>query len=252
VTRDLTSRRQAEDERIRLGKAQEAVRLRDEFLSIASHELKTPLTALLLQLEGLAANHGGESRLARRVERALESGQRRVALVESLLDVSRLTTIGVDLQLESFDLAARVAAVVRSLEPAAATAGCALTLRRSGPMPGVWDPTRVDQVVTNVLANAFKYGAGTPATVALWLDGPHAVIEVADHGPGIAERDRVRIFERFERRAAMENYGGLGLGLFISREIVTAHGGTIAADSAEGGGARFTIRLPLVPPPRAP
>jgi signal transduction histidine kinase len=105
----------------------------------------------------------------------------------------------------------------------------------------------VEQVVMNVLANAFKYGAGTPVDVTVARDGDSALIEIVDHGPGIADKDLARIFERFERAAPKRHFGGLGLGLYVSREIVGAQKGMINARNIEGGGAAFTIRLPIEP-----
>jgi signal transduction histidine kinase len=114
-----------------------------------------------------------------------------------------------------------------------------------GPTMGDWDRLRIEQVVMNLLSNAFKYGAGQPVALSLAREGAWAIIEVRDHGPGVPVGDLERIFERFERAAALGNEGGLGLGLYVSREIVHAHGGSIAGRTLPEGGACFTIRLPL-------
>src|SRR6185369_9974982 len=108
-----------------------------------------------------------------------------------------------------------------------------------------WDRQRIEQVVMSLVGNAFKYGAGQPVAVSVSRDHDHAIIEVADHGPGIAESDLARIFGRFERAASMRHYGGLGLGLYVSREIVEAEGGSITARNRAAGGACFTVRLPI-------
>jgi signal transduction histidine kinase len=113
-------------------------------------------------------------------------------------------------------------------------------------MVGSWDRLRVEQVLTNLLANAIRYGAGGPIDVTLKGEGGEAILEVTDHGPGVPERDLQRIFGRFERASSMRNYGGLGLGLYVARQIIEAHGGSISALNPATGGARFTIRLPLV------
>jgi signal transduction histidine kinase len=115
----------------------------------------------------------------------------------------------------------------------------------SGPVMGTWDRPRLQQVLMNLLANAMKYGAGGPVTVTVSTDAGEAVIEVADKGPGIREEDLARIFRRFERAVSVRHYGGLGLGLYVSREIVRAQGGTISARNLASGGACFTVRLPM-------
>ena len=109
---------------------------------------------------------------------------------------------------------------------------------------GSWDPLRLEQAVSHLLSNAIKYGAGKPIAITARLQGDEAVLEIRDHGPGIAEGDRGRLFRRFERAVSLRNYGGLGLGLFLVQEIVEAHGGTVLAENAEGGGERLQLRLP--------
>jgi PAS domain S-box-containing protein len=245
VTRDLTERRRNEEERLRLAQAEEAVRLRDEFLSIASHELKTPLTAMQLQLQSLRKKvEEHDAVLASKVARATRSGNRLADLVEALLDVSRISTGRFELRRERFDLAASVHDVADRMREAAAMAGCQLSVEAPDAVTGTWDKLRVEQVLVNLLSNAFKYGAGSAVDVALARDGGDAVLTVRDFGPGIAEVDRQRIFGRFERAAPLRNYGGMGLGLYVAREIVEAHGGAVAAANAPDGGAMFTVRLP--------
>ena len=248
VTRDLTERRKLEEERVQLAKAQEAIRLRDEFLSIASHELKTPLTALQLQLESVrervdALDHGA----ACRIDRAARSGERLGDLIEALLDVSRIATGRFELSPQRFDLADAAREAVEGLRASAAKAHCELVLEIETSLVGTWDRVRIEQVLTNLVSNAIKYAAGAPIEVSLTADGDIAVIEVRDHGPGIPEPHLHRIFGRFERAASMRHYGGLGLGLYVSREIVAAHGGDVTARNDPGGGARFTVRLPSTP-----
>ncbi|MGD0530336.1 MAG: PAS domain-containing sensor histidine kinase [Polyangiaceae bacterium] len=247
VTRDLTARRDAEDERVRLAQAREAVRLRDEFLSIASHELRTPLTALDLQVQSLADRTGQlDPRVATKIQRIRKSSVRLQALVEALLDVSRLATGRFTINRTDADLVELVVEVADRLAEAAAAAGCQVTVeKRAAHARGRVDTMRVDQVVSNVLENALKFGAGKPVRVVVDTEGSDAVVTVIDHGPGIREEDRERIFGRFERAAPSRHFGGLGLGLYVSREIVTAHGGSIVAGADGEGGARITIRLPM-------
>src|SRR5262249_47428450 len=150
VTRDLTERLRAQEEQLRLAQAEEAVRLRDEFLSIAAHELRTPLSAVQLQLQGLLeAPEGLEPRLRARVERACKSGDRLVTLVDTLLDVSRITTGSLTLVPTVFDLTAAVEEVVERFREHAARAHSVVTVRSQGPLQGSWDRLRIEQVVTN-------------------------------------------------------------------------------------------------------
>ena len=255
VTRDLTQRQQAENERRRLEtdriRAEEALRIRDEFFSIASHELKTPLTALQLELYGMRApiEKTGDERLGRKLARAARSGDRLSRLIEMLLDVSRIATGRLTLKPEPFDLREAMQQVAETMQGTAAQAGCDFSFHPSpdgGPMVGNWDRLRIEQVAMNLLSNAFKYGAGQPVTLSVCRDGDEAVIQIRDHGPGVPLGDLDRIFERFERATALRNLGGLGLGLYVSREIVQAHGGSIAGRTLPDGGACFTVRLPLV------
>jgi PAS domain S-box-containing protein len=255
VTRDLTQRQHDEEERRRLEaeriRAEEALRIRDEFLSVASHELKTPLTALQLELYGMRApvEKGGDGRLERKLGRASRSADRLSRLIEMLMDVSRIATGRLTLSREPFDLRPVIEQVVETMLGTAAQAGCDLSFHPSpeaGALVGSWDRLRIEQVVMNLLTNAFKYGAGQPVTLSVSRDADQAIIEVRDHGPGIPAGDLARIFERFERATATGGQGGLGLGLYVSREIVRAHAGTISGRTLADGGACFTVRLPLL------
>jgi PAS domain S-box-containing protein len=248
VTRDLTERRRVEEQRIRIAQMQEAVRVRDEFLTIVSHELKTPLTALQLQLQSLLQRTDAmDQKVTSKLERANRSGDRLADLIESLLDMSRIATGRLVLDRETCDLAELVRQVAEDLRMAAAKAGSELELQLAGPISGVWDRVRLEQVVINLLANAIKYGAGAPITICLRLEEGEALLVVRDRGPGVPDSDRERIFGRFERAASTRNYGGLGIGLYVTREILTAHAGSIRVENAPGGGAEFIVRLPAQP-----
>ena len=247
VTRDLTARRKMDEERLLLAQAEESIRLRDEFLSIASHELKTPLTALQLQLQGVHRRIVDvDPVLATRIERAVRSGQRLADLIEALLDVSRIATGRFELKRERFDLATTVHDVVERLGESAAREGSPLQVEAQLGLVGSWDRLRLEQVLTNLLANAIKYGAGRPIDVQLTAERGEVVLRVTDHGPGVPEQDLQRIFGRFERASSLRNYGGLGLGLYVARQIVEAHGGTVSAQNLPGRGAEFSVRLPLL------
>ena len=251
---DLAHRAAQAIENARLyGEAQAAVAARDEFLSIASHELRTPLTALRLALENMrrvASREAIERLPTQYVERVLltaeRQGQRLEKLVSGLLDVSRIHMGRLDLDMEEVELGAAVREALGAVEDEAAQAGSTVQVKGE-PVRGFWDRFRVSQVVTNLLANAVKYGAGKPVEVEYGPQGDAAVLVVRDHGIGIDPSDQLQIFERFERAVSSRNYGGLGLGLYIVKRIVEAHGGTIAVESKAGEGATFRVELPLRP-----
>ena len=247
VTRDLTDRLRAQEERLRLAHAEEAIRLRDEFLSIASHELRTPLTALQLQLESLSEQaSGAPTKLVNKVAGAVRSAQRLGILIDSLLDVSRIATGQLDLHPEAMDLRAATIHLLDAMQDAVDRAGSSLVFDAPDtPVHGLWDRVRVDQLLMNLIANAMKYGSGRPIEVSLRHDGGFATLTVRDHGPGIAPDDMERIFKRFERATSVRNYGGFGLGLYVAREVARAHGGSIDVQNMADGGACFTVRLPV-------
>ena len=135
--------------------------------------------------------------------------------------------------------------VVALLAADARRAGCEVHVDGDGGVGGHWDRARLDQVVTNLLSNAIKYGAGAPVRITISKNAVTARLVVRDHGIGVAAAERGRIFERFERAVSAKHYGGLGLGLYIVRRIVDAHGGTVTVESTPGAGAQFTVELPL-------
>jgi PAS domain S-box-containing protein len=250
---DVTERIRSEEERVRLlQEAQEAVRARDEFLSIASHELRTPLTPLNLKLHTLlrAAEATPDAGVpAARVAADVHVAQRQVRkladLIRDLLDVSRLVHGKLSLNLEDVDLAALAREVTAGLAPEAARVGCAVEVHAAGALVGRWDRLRLEQVLTNLLTNAVKYGSGQPIRVDVRAEGGGAVLVVRDQGIGIETEHLERIFGRFERAVSERHYGGLGLGLFITEQIVRALGGTITVESQPGQGATFRVHLPL-------
>lgn len=242
----------AENDRL-YQEAREAVRMREEFLSLASHELKTPLTALALQVELLtrtverAVPEGAErARVRPQLDAAARQVARLAALSGELVDLTSIRLGQFALRRSPCDLAAIVRDVTTELAREAARAGCEVTVEAPAAAPAEVDPLRVGQVVTNLLSNAFKYGRGKPVRVALEVVGGRARLTVSDGGIGIAPEHHARVFERLERVAGpAAKFPGLGLGLYITRQVVELHGGTIAVESALGAGARFVVELPL-------
>ncbi|TSC29317.1 ATP-binding protein [Corallococcus sp. Z5C101001] len=228
---------------------QEAVRRRDDFLSIAAHELKTPLTSLQLHIQGLQARAKGAplapERLTAKLESAYAQTQRLGRLVNDLLDISRIAQGQLHIQRDAVDLVALVRAQLERSRESLSRAECELRFHVNAPrLMGHWDALRLEQVVGNLLTNAMKYGAGRPVEVTLEGDASSVRLEVRDHGIGIAEEDRARIFGRFERAVSVRHYGGFGLGLWIVREVVQALGGTIDVKSTPEQGSTFTVTLP--------
>ncbi len=244
---DLSELKRVEAERNRLyEEARDAVKARDAFLSVAGHEIRTPLSALNLIVYQLARHLralGNEKAidLASRCEKQV---LRLIRLADELLDVSRISTARLHLDPEEMDLSQLARDVADRLEDSARRAGCALELRTPGPVTGFWDRLRLDQVLSNLLTNAFKFGPGKPVVVEASTQGGDALLRVSDHGIGIHDADKRRIFERFQRAVTAETYPGMGLGLWITREIVEAHDGKISVESRPGAGATFRVTLP--------
>src|SRR5262249_38894184 len=241
----------AQKERARAAQIREALRDRDEFISVAAHELRTPLTALQLRLQSLerglraaGLEKNAAAKLDDRIGGALRQTERLTHLIERLLDVSRVAAGRLELSPERFDLAQLVRQVAEDFREPAAAAGSELRFAGAERLEGSWDRLRMEQVLVNLFSNAVKYGAGRPISVGIDSNGERIRIRVADQGIGIAPDDLGRIFHRFERAAPVRNYGGLGLGLYISQHIVEAHGGRIEVSSTPGEGSTFVIDLP--------
>ncbi len=231
-----------------LFEALDAVRARDEFMAVAAHELRTPLTSLLLQAQLLrqaTAHDPPNLAVTGRTVAAVDSQVRRLSnLVDGLLDVSRLGSQQIGLRLQRLDLRALLEEVVSTMTPDFQRAGCRVSVTAPARAMVVWDRGRIEQVLTNLLGNAIKFGAGAPIQVDAEVLGSIAEISVRDHGIGIPKEDQTRIFGRFERAVSTRHFGGLGLGLYISAQILRAHRGSIRVESEPGAGARFVISLP--------
>ncbi|HEX5753022.1 MAG TPA: ATP-binding protein [Archangium sp.] len=227
--------------------ARQAVGLRDEFLSVASHELKTPLTSLKLQHTLIDKCLTPECRasVGTRLPKAMRQVERLTSLVDSLLDVSRIGAGRLGLEPVDMELTGLLREVMERLSEVFAQAGCAVDFPATPPVHGYWDPLRLDQVLVNLLSNAAKYGAGKPIHVRVTVEDERTRLMVRDEGIGIAPADLPRLFSRFGRAVSERHYGGLGLGLFISKQIVEAMQGSIRVESELARGSTFTVELPL-------
>jgi PAS domain S-box-containing protein len=227
--------------------AQLAVRARDEFLSVASHELRTPLTTIQINIQALLRvvlrGELDPVALGRKLGSAEEQVRRLGRLMDELLDTSRITAGRLEIELSTVRLDQVAREVLVRHEDELQLAGIEVRTHLE-PVSGTFDAGRMEQVIGNLLTNAIKYAAGRPLDLSLSRVRGRAVLSMRDHGPGIPREDQARIFERFQRGAGAGRRSGLGLGLFIVRQIVAAHGGTIQVVSEPGQGATFIVVLP--------
>lgn len=231
---------------------QQAVRMRDDFMSIVAHEVRTPLNGLILETQlrkmHLARDNAAAFTLDKmrtmvdRDERQIKS---LIRLIEDMLDVSRIRTGKLSIRPSCFDLTQLVRALLQSFAQQIEAAEATVSLEAEQPVIGNWDEFRIEQVISNLLTNALRYGAKSPIQVKVYSERGEARVEVRDFGIGISEENQQRIFQQFERISANHAVAGLGLGLFISEQIVTAHGGTLTVESRIGEGALFRVCLPL-------
>jgi signal transduction histidine kinase len=247
VTDQVLARRQSEESHQRVARV---TAMRDEFLAVASHELRTPLTTLGLQAQGLVeairsapAADPPVARWLGRAERLAAQAGRLEQLIEAMLDVFGLGREELALALEPVDLAEVARSLVDRLARESRRAREAITVRTE-PTHGRWDRARVEQILTQLIGNALKFGGEQPIDVVVAPAGETARIVVVDRGIGIASEDHQRIFGRLERAAPSDQYGGLGLGLWIVDELVRRMGGEVRVDSKPGRGATFVVELP--------
>lgn len=236
-----------------LSQLREAVRTRDEFLSIASHELKTPITSLKLQAQMQQRRRAhrdpaiqGLESTDKLIDSFVQQIDRMSKLIDDMLDISRIAHGKLYLEPVRFNLGEMVREVVDRFSEQLRAQGCTLKLSIESSVVGQWDRYRIEQVVVNLMTNALKYGEGKPIEVKVMASNGNALIQFKDQGMGIARENLDRIFRRFERAVSSSNISGLGLGLYISRQIVEAHGGMIRVASFPGQGSVFTVELPLI------
>jgi PAS domain S-box-containing protein len=247
---DITDRK-LQEQKVR-EESDKNVRLRDDFISIASHELKTPLTAIRMQFQIIPrmlkdVPLPGKDNFISLFQNSLRQLDQFSKLSDELLDVSRIGAGRLVLNKEAICLSGLVGRVVEQYRAELKNAGCEPVLHLEENIRGEWDPSRVEQILVNLLTNAMKFGAGKPIEITTRSAENRAELEVRDHGIGLAKENHERIFERFERVESVSKYRGLGLGLYISRQIAEAHGGKIRVESEPGRGAAFILSLPLLP-----
>jgi signal transduction histidine kinase len=231
---------------------EQAVRMRDDFMSIVAHEVRTPLNGLILETQlrkmHLARDNSAAFTLDKmhamvdRDERQIKS---LIRLIEDMLDVSRIRTGKLSIRPKRFDLSTLVRELLHNFSQQIDAAEASVSLDATQPVIGNWDEFRIEQVISNLLTNALRYGAKSPISVKVYSEGGQALVDVQDRVIGISEENQKRIFQQFERVSARHAVAGLGLGLFISEQIVAAHGGTITVQSRIGEGALFRVCLPL-------
>ncbi|HYO69386.1 MAG TPA: ATP-binding protein [Archangium sp.] len=231
--------------------AQEALTARDEFLSMASHDLRSPLTSLRLQLQAVRkslqpGSDGPRSteKLLSRMETMERQTDRMLHMMDTLLDITQMTAGRLELKRQKLDLVELVRAAVVSLDEELNQSGVQVRIHAEGPVEGMWDSMRLEQVIDNLLSNAVKYGKGQPVDMTVSTDGVTAKLEIRDQGVGVAPGDQERLFERFERVRLNRGVAGYGVGLWIVRRVVEAHGGSISVQSRLGEGATFIVQLP--------
>ncbi len=230
---------------------EQAVQIRDEFMSIASHELKTPLTSMTLQAQLRRRNLQKEKpaaftpeRLAKMFDSDEKQLERITHLIDDMLDISRISSGKLSMNFAPFDLCVLVSDLVERSSEQFVAAGCPIEVEVCQPVIGNWDRFRIEQVVMNLLTNAMRYGAGKPILVQVTAAPAGAQLIVRDHGRGIAVENHERIFQRFERAVLGSEISGLGLGLYIVKQILDAHHGSIRVESELGQGASFVVELP--------
>ena len=229
--------------------AQRAISARDEFLSIAAHELKTPLTALSLQMQVLnkilfAIESPKANLFLGPMQHSQQQLDRFIKLVDDILDVSRARSGRLIIEKSKENLSELVGRVAKTYEEELIKLKCSLELHLGPSVIGMVDPVRIEQVLGNLIGNAIKYGTGKPIEITTKVEGSYNILLVRDFGLGIAKEDQARIFNLFERAMSVKNFAGLGLGLYITRQIILAHSGSIQLESELGKGSTFIVKLP--------
>ncbi len=229
-----------------------AVRMRDDFMSMVAHELRTPLNTLFLetQMRGMQLDRGNmaafsEELLRKMVARDGRQIQSMIRLINDMVDVTRIQSGKLSIRPSDTELSGLLKRIVSDLAQRAEADGGTIELHVSTEVTGLWDEFRIEQVIINLLTNALRYGGSKPIRVTLTRNETHAEVEVRDQGVGISPEDQVRIFSPFERAGTKVVNDGLGLGLYIARQLAESHGGTLTVDSVPNEGAAFRLTLPF-------
>jgi len=229
-----------------------SLKMRDDFMSMVAHELRTPLNTLFLetQLRGMQLDKGNmaafsEEQLRKMVARDGRQIQSMIRLINDMVDVSRIRSGKLSIRPAQTELASLLERIVSDLAQRTEAAGGTIELHAPAPVEGVWDEFRVEQIIINLLTNALRYGGSKPVKISLTAEDGRATIEVRDQGVGIAPEDQLRIFNPFERAGTKDVREGLGLGLYIARQLAESHEGTLDVDSVPDQGAAFRLTLPL-------
>jgi signal transduction histidine kinase len=227
----------------KIEKLERELQNRDDLIAIVSHEVRSPLGTVLFQVEKLATFSAdpGAKALADKIKN-------NITKISTLLNdlLCAISATKVALHVEEMDLVVAVREAVEQLSPEAEKGGCAIVMECPAELRGRWDPVRVNQVITNLLTNAIKYGKGKPIHVKVDAYGVDAIITVADQGVGIPPEERDRIFGKFERVSSGGGKEGFGLGLWVVKEIVDAFHGSISVEDHPDGGTVFRVLLPSV------
>jgi two-component system OmpR family sensor kinase len=247
--RELRALRRRHRDSLRTIRAlKEAVAARDTVIAVAGHELRNPMGAIVVNVTNILYRMRREDGIPEWISTRLAALEKQttnfVRRATTLLDVSRLTTERFAVDRELVCLADIVRDIVAETAEEARRSGCEVSVEATDAAMGWWDRAALEQVALNLLSNAIKYGAGAPIDVRVTCDESHAALTVRDHGIGIAESDRERIFGRFERAVTKRERPGFGLGLWIVRQLVIAHGGEVLVESTPGVGSLFTATLP--------
>lgn len=251
IRTDISAEKKADEQREALVRASEAIEARNQFISAASHELKTPITSLQMKLEIVLREYRrtdrkgiDETRMAKMIESSIEQTRRLTGLIDTMLDVAKIAAGKLQLKLELVELTAFVRKVINGFSEDLKGARCEAIIHGETPVWGTFDRIRIEQVITNLMNNAMKYAPGKPIEFTISSTRDRALISVRDFGMGIEKEFMKNIFSQFERANAAQKIKGNGLGLWISKKIVEAHHGTITVTSEVGKGSTFTVELP--------
>jgi len=227
-----------------LSRAQDALRAREEFLAIAAHEIRGPVTSMHAAVQALLRHKLSEPATSRALALIEREDRRLRRFVDELLDLGLTRADVASFEIEQVSLARVVRDVLSHHEDEIVRSGCALSIELDERAIGMWNRDRLEKVVTTLLSNALKFGLGKPVEIGVKVRNGHAILKVLDHGMGIPKDAQQRIFAPFERAVSVRHYGGLGLGLYIASSIVKGLGGTISVRSELGVGSEFTVELP--------